>query len=174
MGNCISSDKAHYNHNGTIYRNYCKDCNMFISPNFTIEKHCCKCKKNYNAEHKHCCYCQQSYKDFHVCECKNCSLRSTSKKSITKNMQHTLCKNCNEQCSYNHICNNYIKKEKIMGIMVSEPISFKLEKGECNICFQKKEIKSLKCCNDTKYICKECYKNIDKCCPFCRKNLEIN
>jgi hypothetical protein len=171
MGNCISNDTAHYNYNNTTYRNYCKTCNMFISPNFTLEKHCCKCKQNYHYKHKHCCYCKKSYPEWHICECKNCDLRSSNK--ITKNMQHTLCKKCGEQCSYNHICKNYVKKDKIMRVVISEPISCKEENGICDICFQKKEIKSLKCCNNTKYICKECCREIEKCCPFCRKNISF-
>ncbi len=172
MGNCKSNESAHYIYNNIPYQNYCKDCKMHYSPKFTREQHCCKCKMNYDSHDKHCCYCKKVYHDWHICECKNCTLRST--KYITKNMQHTICKNCNEQCSYNHNCsNNSIKKQEIMGIMVSEPIVCKLEIGECNICCQKTEIKKLKCCNETKNICKECYQKIKKCCPFCTKNISI-
>ncbi len=77
-------------------------------------------------------------------------------------MQHAICKNCDEQCSYDHNC---LKR--------ANNIENILEIGECNICCQKTEIKKLKCCNETKNICKKCYQKITKCCPFCTQNMSI-
>ncbi len=151
MGSCQSKNPHFYSHNNTIYRNYCDVCNIHYSPNYTEEKHCCECKVNYHKTYHHCCYCQKSYPDWHICECKNCSLRSH--KTINSNAQHTICKKCYEQCSYKHIC--------------------ECEKGECNICNKITYIKKLECCKETKDICRDCYQKIKKCCPFCTKDIVL-
>ena len=70
--------------------------------------------------------------------------------------------------------NNYINNN--FDIIVSEVIN-----DECNICYNEKEVYLLKCCKETKTICKDCINNLStsgyftegKICPFCKNVIEF-
>ncbi len=101
MGNCISD--VIYHHDGMNYYDYCRKCDIYYSPVIGLkEKHCCDCKKAYYHKNKHCCFCHQSYRNFHLCECKFCTIQIM--KTITKDDKHTTCTKCNKKCSYDHLC----------------------------------------------------------------------